>query len=71
MVGDLIPDAKPLDSHVFLPSHPKYADTVKDNGSEDYADVDIDGATSLLAGTTPTIRILYNRDNPNRCGPLS
>lgn len=66
IVGDLIPDAKPLDSHVFLPSHPKYADTVKDNGSKDYADVDIDGAASLLDGTTPTIRILYNRDNPNR-----
>ena len=66
IVGDLMPDAKPLDSHVFLPAHPKYADTVKDNGSKDYADVDIDGAASLLDGATPTIRILYNRDNPNR-----
>ncbi|HEY9357769.1 MAG TPA: ABC transporter family substrate-binding protein [Arthrobacter sp.] len=66
IVGDLIPDAKPLDSHVFLPSHPKYADTVRDNGSKEYADVDIDGAASLLDGATPAIRILYNRDNPNR-----
>ena len=66
IVGDLMPDAKPLDSHVFLPSHPKYADTVRDNGSSKYAEVDIDGATSLLDGATPTVRILYNRDNPNR-----
>ena len=66
IVGDLMPDAKPLDSHVFLPSHPKYTNTVKDNGSSDYADVDIEGAVSLLEGATPTVRILYNRDNPNR-----
>ncbi|HJW01603.1 MAG TPA: ABC transporter family substrate-binding protein [Arthrobacter sp.] len=66
IVGDLMPDPKPLDSHVFLPSHPKYADTVKDNGSSEYAEPDIDGAASLLKGATPTVRILYNRDNPNR-----
>ena len=66
VVGDLLPDAKPLDSHVFLPGQPKYGDTVKNNGSEAYADVDIDGAKKLLAGKTPTIRILFNRDNPNR-----
>jgi peptide/nickel transport system substrate-binding protein len=66
IVGDLMPDAKPLDSHVFLPSHPKYASAVKDNGSSKYADVDIKGAVSLLEGDTPTVRILYNRDNPNR-----
>jgi peptide/nickel transport system substrate-binding protein len=66
IIGDLLPDAKPLDSHVFLPSHPKYANSVKDNGSSEYADVDIEGAESLLAGATPTVRLLYNRDNPNR-----
>ncbi|MEJ1192900.1 ABC transporter family substrate-binding protein [Pseudarthrobacter sp. CCNWLW207] len=66
IVGDQMPDAKPLDSHVFLPSHPKYTETVKDNGSTDYAEVDIGGAASLLDGATPTVRILYNRDNPNR-----
>lgn len=66
IVGDQMPDAKPLDSHVFLPSHPKYTETVKDNGSTDYTEVDIGGAASLLDGATPTVRILYNRDNPNR-----
>ncbi|SEP61139.1 ABC transporter family substrate-binding protein [Arthrobacter sp. OV608] len=66
VVGGLLPDPKPLDSHVFLPGQPKYADTVKNNGSGDYADVDIDAAKALLDGETPTVRILYNRDNPNR-----
>lgn len=66
IIGDQLPDAHALDSHVFLPTHPKYADTVKSNGSSDYSEVDIDGAKSLLDGETPTVRILYNRDNPNR-----
>lgn len=66
VVGGLVPEAKPLDSHVFLPSHPKYADTVKNNGSAEYSDVDIQGATSQLRDATPTVRILYNKDNPNR-----
>jgi peptide/nickel transport system substrate-binding protein len=66
VVGELLPEAKPLDSHVFLPGQPKYADTAKNNGSGDYAEVDIDGAKALLKGKTPSIRVLYNRDNPNR-----
>ncbi|TLM86896.1 ABC transporter family substrate-binding protein [Pseudarthrobacter sp. NamE5] len=71
VVGDLLPDAKPLDSHVFLPAQPKYNDTVKNNGSSDYAEVDIDAAKALLKGATPTVRILYNRDNPNRARAFS
>jgi peptide/nickel transport system substrate-binding protein len=66
VVGGLVDDAKPLDSHVFLPSHPKYAETVKNNGSAEYSKVDIQGAASQLRGAAPTIRILYNKDNPNR-----
>jgi peptide/nickel transport system substrate-binding protein len=66
VVGDLLPDAKPLDSHVFLPAQPKYPDTVKNNGSSDFSEVDIEAARALLDGDTPTVRILYNRDNPNR-----
>lgn len=66
VVGDLIPEAKPLDSHVFLPAQPKYPDTAKNNGSAEFAEVDIDAAKELLDGSTPTVRILYNRDNPNR-----
>ncbi|MGM9472190.1 ABC transporter family substrate-binding protein [Pseudarthrobacter sp. YS3] len=64
-------DAKPLDSQVFLPSHPKYQDTVKNNGSDQYSEVDIPRAKSQLRGAAPTIRILYNRDNPNRVRAFS
>jgi peptide/nickel transport system substrate-binding protein len=70
-VGEPATDVKPLDSHVFLPSHPKYAETVKDNGSAKYAEVDIQGARSQLRGAAPTIRVLYNRDNPNRARAFS
>lgn len=60
------PDAKVLDSQFFLPGQPKYDDSVKNNGSDKYPSVDIDGAKKLLNGATPTIRIMYNKDNPNR-----
>jgi peptide/nickel transport system substrate-binding protein len=44
---------------------------VKDNGSAKYAEVDIQGARSQLRGAAPTIRVLYNRDNPNRARAFS
>ena len=66
VVGGQVPDAKPLDSHVFLPGQPKYDETVRNNGSSNYAKVDLEAARKLLNGATPTIRVLYNRDNPNR-----
>ncbi|ALV42756.1 ABC transporter substrate-binding protein [Pseudarthrobacter sulfonivorans] len=71
VVGGFVADAKPLDSHVFLPPHPKYPDTVKNNGSADYSDLDIQGAKSRLRDAAPTVRILYNRDNPNRVRAFS
>lgn len=71
VVGGFVANAKPLDSNVFLPSHPKYADTVKNNGSSEYSDVDIQGARSQLRDATPTVRILYNKDNPNRVRAFS
>lgn len=58
--------AKVLDSQIFLPNQEQYADSVKQNGSDAYSKVDIDGAKKLLAGATPTVRILYNTNNPNR-----
>lgn len=58
--------AELLDSHVFYPSSPRYTDSVTANGSADYREVDIAGARALLGGATPSIRILYNRDNPDR-----
>jgi peptide/nickel transport system substrate-binding protein len=66
IIKKLDPNAKPLDSQIFVPQQAAYADTVKNNGSADFQQVNIDKAKQLLAGKTPTIRIMYNKDNPNR-----
>jgi len=66
IVTPVDPKAKVLDSQIFLPNQSQYADTVKMNGSDKYSKVDIEGAKTLLAGATPTVRILYNTNNPNR-----
>ena len=66
IVKKLDPEAKPLDSQLFVPDQALYADSAKANGSSAYQDVDIEGAKSLLAGATPEVRIMYNKDNPNR-----
>ncbi len=66
IVKKLDPEAKPLDSQLFVPDQALYAESVKENGSSAYQDVDIEGAKALLAGATPEVRIMYNKDNPNR-----
>ena len=71
IVKNLDTNAAPLDSQVFLPDQAVYADAVRDNGSSAYQDVDIEAARRLLNGATPTVRILYNRDNPNRVKAFS
>lgn len=66
LIKPVVPDATPLDSQLFIPAQASYKDAVKANGSDAYADVDIDGAKKLLAGATPTVRLMYNINNPNR-----
>ncbi|MDQ0735636.1 peptide/nickel transport system substrate-binding protein [Arthrobacter agilis] len=66
IVQELNPDAEPLDSQLFLPDQEPYGKSAAENGSEAFADVDIEGAKELLEGATPEVRILYDRDNPNR-----
>lgn len=67
IVTPVNPKAKVLDSQIWLPNQqPMYGDSVKNNGSSAYDKVDIAGAKALLAGATPTVRILYNTNNPNR-----
>lgn len=66
IVTPVNPDAKVLDSQIFLPGQAGYAASVSDNGSSAYDKVDIEKAKSLLAGKTPTVKILYNSNNPNR-----
>jgi peptide/nickel transport system substrate-binding protein len=71
IVKKLDDKSAPLDSQLFVPDQAKYADSVKDNGSSAYQDVDIEGAKKLLNGATPTVRIMYNKDNPNRVDSFS
>ncbi|QCB96833.1 ABC transporter family substrate-binding protein [Arthrobacter sp. PAMC25564] len=71
IVKKLDPNAKPLDSQLFVPDQAAYADSAKNNGSSAYQDVDIDGAKKLLNGATPEIRIMYNKDNTNRVDAYS
>lgn len=58
--------AKVLDSQIFVPSQDGYADSVANNGSSAFAQQDIAGAKALLAGKHPTVKLLYNNQNPNR-----
>ncbi|WP_422933790.1 ABC transporter family substrate-binding protein [Sinomonas sp. P47F7] len=66
IIKQMDPNAKPLDSQLFVPQQAAYADSAKNNGSSAYDSVNIDKAKQLLAGKTPTIKIMYNKDNPNR-----
>ncbi len=70
IVTPLKPDAKVLDSQIFTPANAQYEDTISKNGSADYpAEPDVEAAKALLAEagvTNPTVRIMYNINNPNR-----
>lgn len=66
LIKPVNPEAEVLNSNLFIPAQKPYADAVAANGSDAYADVDIEGAKELLAGATPTIRLMYNINNPNR-----
>jgi peptide/nickel transport system substrate-binding protein len=59
-------EAQVLNSQLFIPAQPAYADAIAANGSDAYAEVDIEGAKELLDGETPTVRVMYNIGNPNR-----
>ena len=65
-VQQLQPGAEPLNSQVFLTDQAGYEESVKANGSEDFADVDVEQARKLLDGDTPAVRVLYDRDNAYR-----
>ncbi|MES2094125.1 MAG: ABC transporter family substrate-binding protein [Actinomycetota bacterium] len=66
IVTPIDPKAKVLNSQQFLPQVSAYAESVKGNGSSAYDKVDIEGAKALLAGATPTVKLMYNTKNPNR-----
>ncbi|NKX50066.1 ABC transporter family substrate-binding protein, partial [Arthrobacter deserti] len=60
-VKPLKEDAAPLDSQFFIPAQEPYKASVAENGSSEYAEVDIEGARQLLDGRTPEVRIMYNK----------
>ncbi|MFC8681759.1 ABC transporter family substrate-binding protein [Microbacterium ureisolvens] len=66
LIKPINPEAEVLNSNLFIPAQNAYEDAVASNGSDAYAEVDIEGAKELLAGATPTIRLMYNINNPNR-----
>ncbi len=62
-------DATVRDSQVFLPGAEGYDESVAENGSEAYAEVDIEGAKALIAEagvTDPEVCMLFSSTNPRR-----
>ncbi|WP_299166134.1 ABC transporter family substrate-binding protein [uncultured Arthrobacter sp.] len=66
VIGPLDPEAEPRNSQIFDIGTEGYDAAVPVNGSEEFAEPNIEEATRLLDGATPEVRIMYNADNPNR-----
>lgn len=67
IVKPVNPDAEVLNSQIFLPTDgDQYTTAVSASGYDAFTEPDIEGAKALLNGATPTVRILYNTNNPNR-----
>lgn len=67
LIVPLQPDAEVRNSQVFLPGAEGDDDSVANNGSAAYADVDIEGAKALLAQagvTNPRSACLSRRRTP-------
>lgn len=69
LIKPILPDAEVRNSQVFLPGADGYDESVANNGSAAYAEVDIEGATALLAEagvTNPEVCMLFSSTNPRR-----
>ncbi len=69
LIKPLQADAVVRNSQVFLPGAEGYDDSVANNGSAAYKDVDIEGAKALLAeagATNPEVCMLFSSTNPRR-----
>lgn len=66
IITPINPSAEVLNSQIYVPANAWYEDAVAASGYDEYTEPDIEGAIELLAGQTPTVRILYNTNNPNR-----
>jgi peptide/nickel transport system substrate-binding protein len=69
LIKPLQEDAEVRNSQVFLPGAEGYDESVAANGSDAYADVDIEGAKALIAQagvTNPEVCMLFSSTNPRR-----
>lgn len=69
LIKPLQEDAEVRNSQVFLPGADGYDEAVEANGSLNYMEVDIEGATALLAEagvTNPEVCMLFSSTNPRR-----
>lgn len=69
LVKPLMEDAEIRNSQVFLPGADGYDESVANNGSEAFNEVDIPGAQALLAEagvTNPEVCMLFSSTNPRR-----
>lgn len=69
LIKPLQEDAEVRNSQVFLPGAEGYDESVAENGSAAYAEVDIEGAAALLAEagvTNPEVCMLFSSTNPRR-----
>lgn len=69
LIQPLQPDAEVRNSQLFLPGAEGYDDSVANNGSDAYAEVDIEGAKALLAEAgvaNPEVCMLFSSTNPRR-----
>lgn len=69
LIKPLQADAEVRNSQTFLPGADGYEESVANNGSLDYMEVDIEGAKALLAEagvTNPEVCLLFSSTNPRR-----
>ncbi|WP_431813800.1 ABC transporter family substrate-binding protein [Kocuria sp. cx-455] len=68
LIKPVTDDASVLNSQMYVSSQGEpYEKATETNEAETlYGEVDIEGAKQLLGGKTPTVRILYNNENPAR-----
>jgi len=69
LIVPLQEDATVRSSQVFFPGQEGYDESIAENGSDAYAEVDIEGATALLAEAgvaNPEVCMLFSSTNPRR-----
>ena len=74
LIKPLNPNAEVRNSQLFLPGAAGYAESVAENGSAAYADVDIEGAKALIAESgvaNPEVCMLFSSKNPRRANEFA